>query len=142
MDPKRIALSATPPEHEIRRAAVCGYDGFGRHSRAPNLLALSLSADAAVAARAAAPPPSAGRGCLYNQSSAASGGGGANYSSLLYPSGRLAVLLDPVTGEQRCYDGHTQLVTAIAMHPAGTKVATAQLGSSLEKTDAYASIWS
>ena len=51
------------------------------------------------------------------------------------------MLTDPATGEQRCFEGHTSVVTCMAVHPSGRMVATAQAGSATRGTAAYASIW-
>ena len=96
LDASLVAASATPPQHQLLRARVCGYNGTGAFSRAPNLNALALpSARERVA-----------------------GGGGA--SEVAYAAGRLVVLADVDTGAQRCYEAHTQIVTCLAIHPRGT----------------------
>lgn len=121
-DPALIQASARPPVHELRKApvgGVCGYSGAGVHARAPNILALPLPPSGVVPRGAHNPPK----------------------SEAMYAAGRMCVIVDVATHQQRCYTQHTQLVSCVAMHPNGLLCASAQLGSAAGGTHAYASVW-
>ena len=117
-DTGAVVKSAQLPSPELRRAVVggvCGYNGNGVYSRAPNLLALSGGV------------LGAGRG----------GGGaaaGGRKPEVCHAAGRLCVMTDVSSGAQRCYEAHTQLVTCIAMHPKKDRLASAQVGNVMSGT--------
>ena len=48
-------------------------------------------------------------------------------TQIVYPAGRCAVITDITSGAQRAFEGHTRLVTAIALHPSSRFVASAQV---------------
>lgn len=117
-DTQDVPRSAQPPSQELRRSVVGGvrgYNGNGIHSRAPNLIALPGGIVA--------------------------GGGGGRHPETCHAAGRLCVVTDVSSGAQRCYEAHTQLVTCIAVHPSGDRLASAQLGHVADGTDGYASVW-
>ena len=128
LDRSLVSESGRLPSQYLKRAGkggVCGYNGNGIHSRAPNVLALPLaSGDGAADARARRESPSA-----------------STTSEICYAAGRLAVLSHVESGQQRCYEAHTQPITCLALHPSNTRIASAQIGNATAGTAAYVSVW-
>ena len=142
-DTMLVPASARAPAQDLRRAAsggLCGYNGFGLASRAPNMLVLpqkQAHVPLPVTERLTSAREARGAG----HGGAGSSRGGAGKAEVCYAAGRLAVLADADSHAQRAFEGHTQLVTCMAMHPNGMQVASAQQGSGTHGTVAYASIW-
>ena len=83
----------------------------------------------------------AGAGTPRGGASSGGGGTGGSGSKVCYAAGRLAIVTDVESQTQRAYEGHTAMVTCLAVDPNGTRIASAQQGNATQGTVAYASIW-
>jgi len=103
-DPRDVTRSALPPAVSLRREFVYGYNGLGRHNRAPNVFALS---------------------------------GGR----VLYCAAALAIVYDPATAAQSCFEGHDDDITCVALHPGGKLAVTGQCASAFSGTAPWLAVW-